>query len=294
MQEWRQAMHSRQDFPVLLTQAQRKVVAEIAPELADRLKLGERNQRTIPLTLAELKAIKEKATKAIRHASTGVVRNSLRHVIDLATQALDRSRGLRAIPAAERVYQFKITLLDTQPAIWRRIQVKDGTLDKLHEHIQTAMGWTNSHLNHFKIGEQYYGDPLLMQENFEEFGYEDSTSTKISDILPKTGRRLRFEYEYDFGDSWRHEVLFEGCPRPERGKRYPVCLEGARACPPEDVGGAWGYKEFLEALADPEHEDHDGLLEWAGGSFHPEAFDPAAATRAMRRGLPDWRSERWV
>ena len=80
----------------------------------------------------------------------------------------------------DTVYQFRITLLDTQPAIWRRIQVKDGTLDKLHEHIQTAMGWTNSHLHHFRVGEQLYGDPLLVQENFEEMEYEDSTATKLS------------------------------------------------------------------------------------------------------------------
>jgi hypothetical protein len=66
-------------------------------------------------------------------------------------------------------------------------------------------------------------------------------------------------------------------------------VEGARACPPEDVGGTWGYPEFLEGITDPEHKDHDGLLEWAGGSFDPEAFDPAAATREMHRGLPDWR-----
>src|SRR6478672_1472153 len=91
---------SRQHFPVRLTQAQRKVVAEVAPDLADRLKLDERNQRTIPFTLAELKAIKEKAGKAIRQASTGMVRNSLRHVTDIATQALQRSQGLGAIPAA--------------------------------------------------------------------------------------------------------------------------------------------------------------------------------------------------
>jgi hypothetical protein len=262
-------------------------VAEIAPDLADRLKLDERNQRTIPFTLAELKAIKEKAGKAIRQASTGLVRNSLRHVTDLASQALDRSRGLGVITTAERVYQFRITLLDTQPPIWRRIQVKDGTLDKLHEHIQSAMGWTNSHLHHFRVGEQLYGDPLLMQENFEEMEYEDSTNTKLSAILPRSGRRFRFEYEYDFGDGWRHEVLFEGCLRAERGKRYPVCIEGARACPPEDVGGVWGYQEFLEAMADPGHERHEEFLGWRG-PFNPEAFDPVKATKKMRRGLPDW------
>ena len=75
---------SSQRYPIKLTQAQRKVVAEIAPALADRLKLDQRNQRTIPFTLAELKAIKEKAGQAIRQAGTGMVRNSLRHVTDLA------------------------------------------------------------------------------------------------------------------------------------------------------------------------------------------------------------------
>jgi hypothetical protein len=100
-------MSSRQHFPVRLTQTQWKAVAEVAPELADRLKLDERNQRTIPLTPAELKAIKQKARQALREARTGAVRNSLRHVTDLAAQALDRSRDLGAIPAAQRVYQLK-------------------------------------------------------------------------------------------------------------------------------------------------------------------------------------------
>jgi hypothetical protein len=83
--------------------------------------------------------------------------------------------------------------------------------------------------------------------------------------------------------------LFEGVVRAERGQRYPRCLEGARACPPEDVGGTWGYEEVLEAVADPGHEQHVEFLTWAGGSFDAEAFDPAVATGRMRRGLPDWR-----
>ncbi len=278
-----------EQFPVKLTQAQLTVIADIAPELANRLKLDEKPQRTIQLTLAELKVIKEKAGKAIRQAKTGMVRNSLRHVTDIASQALDHFQGLGSIPVSERLYQFKITLKDFHPPIWRRIQVKNCTLDELHEHLQTAMGWTNSHLHHFEINEQFYGDPWLVDETFEEFGYEDSTSTRISEILPKSGKRFRFKYEYDFGDSWWHEILFEGCLRAERGKRYPVCIEGERACPPEDVGGTWGYKEFLAAIADPDHEEHEEFLHWIGGRFDPEEFDPTKATKRMWRGLPDWR-----
>jgi hypothetical protein len=156
------------------------------------------------------------------------------------------------------------------------------------------MGWTNSYLHHFKIGEQLYGDPMLLEESFAEMNYEDSTSTKLSQILPKTGQRFRFEYEYDFGDSWEHEVLFEGCVRAERSQGCPLCLEGARACPPEDVGGTWGYRGFLEALADLDHEEHEEYLRWVGGRFDPEVFDPLKATKQMKRGLPDWRSERWI
>jgi hypothetical protein len=182
------------------------------------------------------------------------------------------------------LYQFKIALLDTCPPIWRRIQVKDGTLDKLHEHIQTAMGWTNNHLHHFWLDSQLYGDDPMLHE----MTYKDSTRTKLSDILPQSGRRFCFQYEYDFGDGWRHEVLFEGCLRAERGKRYPLCVEGERACPPEDVGGTRGYQEFLEAMADPDHERHEKFREWIGGRFDPEAFEAAKATKRMRRGLPDW------
>jgi hypothetical protein len=152
------------------------------------------------------------------------------------------------------------------------------------------MGWTNSHLHHFRLGGQLYGDPLLMAENFEDMEYKDSTTTKVSDILPKGRKRFRFGYEYDFGDGWQHEVLFEGCVRPEAGKKYPLCVGGARACPPEDVGGVWGYADFVEAIRHADNERHEELLEWVGGNFGPEKFGPAKATEAMKRGLPDWRS----
>jgi len=186
-----------------------------------------------------------------------------------------------------RIFQFKINLNGTVPAIWRRIQVQDCTLDKLHEDIQTAMGWTNSHLHQFEIGGVRYGDPELLDDDFMDCECVDSNITNISEILPHDGTPMRFLYEYDFGDGWEHEVLFEGCPPVEPGLKYPTCVEGQRACPPEDVGGVWGYAEFLEALADPDHEQHDEMLDWSG-PFDPDAFDAEQASQQMRQGLPAW------
>jgi hypothetical protein len=134
---------------VLLTQAQRKVVAALLPTFAERLKLDEKNPRTISFTPKELESIREKAEAARPHAENGMKRNSLRHVVDAVTKAIEETEGIGSIPASERLFQFKITLLESKPQIWRRIQVKDSTLDKFHERIQTTMGWTNSHLHHF-------------------------------------------------------------------------------------------------------------------------------------------------
>ena len=188
------------------------------------------------------------------------------------------------------LYQFKIALVGFKPLIWRRIQVKDCTLDKLHEHIQTAMGWTNSHLHHFDIKGKFYGDPELLDDGFEDFECGDSTMLVLSGTLPKTNKRFAFKYEYDFGDCWEHEVLFEGSPPVDPKAKYPLCLEGERACPPEDCGGVGGYFDFLEAIANPKHEEHENMLEWIGGSFNPEAFDAKKTTKEMKKGLPDWRT----
>ena len=164
-------------YNVLLTQAQRKVVADLLPKLADRLKLDEKNPRTISFTPKELESIRVKAEAARPNAQNGMIRNSLRHVVDAVTKALEEVEGIGSIPASERLYQFKITLLESQPQIWRRIQVKDSTLDKFHERIQTAMGWMNSHLHQFEIDGKRYGDPQLIDDGFEDFECVDSTVT---------------------------------------------------------------------------------------------------------------------
>lgn len=212
-----------------------------------------------------------------------------------STSALPTGLG-QAKPTTSRsgkvtghVYQLKVTLLGCAPPIWRRIQVADCTLDKLHEHIQTAMGWTNSHMHHFLINNKRYGDPRFMLDNFDDLDYADSTTTMLSEIVPENSQTFRFGYEYDFGDSWEHEILFEGRLPADPDQRYPLCLEGARACPPEDVGGVWGYADFLEAIGDPDHEDHEDMKNWIGGRFDPEGFNPKAVTRRMKQDLPDWR-----
>jgi hypothetical protein len=187
------------------------------------------------------------------------------------------------------VYQFKITLLGVKPPIWRRILVPECTLAELHAHIQCAMGWTNSHLHQFRIGDQYFSDPTLMEDAFDELECEDSTVVRLSDIVPPNKKRFRLVYEYDFGDSWEHEVLLEAVLPPEPGVNYPLCVTGKRACPPEDIGGVWGYADFLQAIVDPKHELRDMIDSSFAREFDAEKFDPADATKAMHVGLPDWR-----
>ena len=118
----------------------------------------------------------------------------------------------------------------------------DCTLDTLHEHIQAAMGWTNSHMHHFRIDGRLYGDPMLLEETFGELQYKDSTTTRLSDILPEGGEPLRFEYEYDFGDGWLHEIAFEGRLRadPKRSIRSAWRANGpARPRTWAASGGTW-------------------------------------------------------
>jgi len=278
-----------QQFPLKLTLAQRKVVAEVLAPFSERLRLDEPNERLVSFSLDEMRAIHEQARLAIQRTDSGMKRNSLRHVAYVTEQAIEHFQGIGRIPVKDRIYQIKIRLKGIKPPIWRRIQTRDCTLEKLHEQIQTALGWTNSHLHCFRINGKPYGNPLLMEEDFDESRYTDSTVAMLSKIVPQSGQRFYFEYEYDFGDCWRHEVLFEGCLRAEPGQRYPLCLEGERACPPEDVGGTSGYRAFLRAVTNPTHRRHEENLVWVGGSFDPEAFDPEKATREMRLGLPNWR-----
>ncbi|MHB1326243.1 MAG: IS1096 element passenger TnpR family protein [Thermoleophilia bacterium] len=175
------------------------------------------------------------------------------------------------------VYQLKIILKGSKPPIWRRIQTPDTTLDRLSDYILTAMGWIGGHLHGFRARNQFYGVPD------PEWGTQDmidESTVRLSDIV--SPRQKKFSYEYDFGDGWEHEALVEKVLEAEPGAVYPVCLTGRRACPPEDVGGIYGYYDFLEAIGDPGNPDHDDLLEWTGGEFDPVAFDLEETNEALK------------
>lgn len=187
-----------------------------------------------------------------------------------------------------RLFQFKVTLLGTDPPVWRRIQVLDCTLDQLHEHLQMAMGWSNSHLHEFLIEGRRAGDPELLEDSLGELDGINSTKKPLSRLIPENSAGFKFHYVYDLGDCWEHEILFEGCPPKRPQEVYPQCTEGERACPPEDVGGVYGFYDYLEAIRDPEHERHEELIEWLS-PFDPDRFSPKLATNAMQEGMPGWR-----
>ena len=167
-------------------------------------------------------------------------------------------------------YELKITLMNIEPQIWRRIAV-DGqsSLGDLHVIFQIVMGWTNSHLHEFRIGDSRFG---ICMSDLDDWGEEtlDEEGFLLEHVAPFTG--VEFSYEYDFGDGWKHMVKVEAIKESEPEVILPACLAGERACPPEDVGGTSGYQEFLEALADSGHPEHATSLVWVGGNFDPENF----------------------
>lgn len=185
-------------------------------------------------------------------------------------------------PAHEtHIYQLKVTLCDIKPPIWRRFHVpSDMKLGKLHQVIQIVMGWTNSHMHQFKVGKTYYG--TTYPDDFDGMPEtRDENKTKIAELVSKP--KAKFVYEYDFGDSWEHEVVLEKILSPESGVHYPTCLEGKRACPPEDCGGVWGYANLLEVIEDEDHPEHEDILEWLGEEFDSEAFEVEAVNKALKR-----------
>jgi len=175
------------------------------------------------------------------------------------------------------IHQFKITLLDSNPAIWRRIQVPATyTFWDLHVAIQSAMGWEDYHLHMFRIGTRseiiINGNPTDDDFDFcNDKNAFNSWEVETSRFLEAPGDVAI--YEYDMGDSWLHEILLEGIFLKEKGIKYPRCIAGARACPPEDCGGIYGFEHILKVLASPRHPERKDIVEWMGPKYEAEKFD---------------------
>ncbi|MFC3451402.1 plasmid pRiA4b ORF-3 family protein [Amycolatopsis speibonae] len=221
------------------------------------------------LQLETLRITTDRDTKqvleALRRLGAVTLRDESAELTDLGRAGMRRLLGMPE--AGDPIYQVKITLLEIEGLpVWRRVLVPaDIRLDRLHVVIQAAMGWENYHLHYFLDGETHYG------EAEPELQYRDERKVRLKDLV-KPGGRL--EYNYDFGDSWDHEILVEEAKVATADGRYPRCVAGQAACPPEDVGGTGGYARLIQILGEPGHEEHQDIVGWLGLD-DPSRFDAA-------------------
>jgi hypothetical protein len=170
-----------------------------------------------------------------------------------------------------KIIQLKVTLKRSRPPIWRRIQVPyDSTFEDLHEDIQLAMGWHNYHMHSFSFRDNYSGQNLIIGPADDDEADHKERRELLKEWFPRLGKKC--EYTYDFGDDWEHTILFEDILPAGSGIKYPLCVAGKRACPPEDSGGTWGYEDMLETIKDPKNEQYEEILEWLGADFDPDRF----------------------
>lgn len=173
----------------------------------------------------------------------------------------------------------RIELLDTDPPIWRQVEVPTAiTLKGLHDVVQAAMGWFNQHLWEFRIGRTYYGLPVPGGWNAD--ATRDARKVALAELLKP--RRTVIDYTYDMGDSWDHRLTVTDVRRAEPGAAYPRLVAGERPAPPEDCGGIPGFYAALEAAADPKHPEHEEVAEWLG-DYDAERYNELALERAVGR-----------
>jgi hypothetical protein len=197
----------------------------------------------------------------------------------MAKRRQQRAPHPRPTEGIDTVLRFTVMLEEAEPPIWRRIEIP-ATYDfwGLHVAIQDAMGWLDSHLHEFEVTGPSTGDVVRVGIPDDEFPDERPMAPgwvlPVAPYFREPGVTVR--YVYDFGDDWVHRVTFEGRSRRAAEAKYPRCVGGARRCPPKDCGGIGGFEEFLAAIADPQHDEHEAMLTWAGGAYDADDFDPAA------------------
>lgn len=257
--------------------------AELPAHLSERL-AAKGGESTAPsFTLDELDELLDCVEGSVYRAK-GNERQKMLRIVEKVSKVLgaiidpNQMPGRQPGAKTDAVFQIKMSLNGIDPPIWRRIQTKDCLLTELHDLIQVTMGWEFDHLYRFDIGGVEYADLEMMNDG----EVEDAGDARLSEVLPPENRRPRFEYEYDFGDGWIHQLIVEERFPPEQGMKYPVCIAGQRACPPEDCGGPWSYMDLVEVMSDPEARKDDERMEWLG-DFDPEQFDVKAVNKKWRR-----------
>jgi hypothetical protein len=283
-----------QTYPLKLTRHQRESLihcTRLKRSLKNKLEGVAGGSQLVLLTRKELDLMDDEVGEAVVYAPSTHEKHLIAVLDKIASFSEEDHQGHAPRPRkrapdkySDLLFQFRVTLLDVHPPVWRRFQVRDCTLAFLHNVIQVVMGWENYHLHQFVIAGERYGPPAP-----DEFDFgpktKDENRLLLSSLLPKTAKRIRWIYDYDFGDGWRHEVLFEGYPALDKEQKYPLCLEGERACPPEDCGGPWGYADFLDAIKKSRHEQHEDMLKWIGEDFDPDEFDVRKVNAEVKRYL---------
>jgi hypothetical protein len=274
-------------YPLKLTEKQREALIHatgLRRGLKNKIGQVPEGSQTIRFTRKELEETVSEVETAVRFAPSPfkeqlvAVYGKLEDLRDaLEDEPVKQSR--KRTETTGSIYEFKVTLKGSDPSIWRRFEVTDITLGALHDVLQVVMGWENSHMHQFIVNGTYYGQATPDDLDLD---VEDEDGILLGQIF--TGRKKpHIVYEYDFGDNWEHEIVLEKRLEPEPGFEYPRCVEGARACPPEDCGGIGIYAKFVEAISDPRHPNHREMKEWIGRKFDPEKFSVDKVNKELRR-----------
>ena len=203
----------------------------------------------------------------------------------VVTAGTDGNTGWMVDPET-LLHQVKITIAGIDPPIWRRLLLpRDLNFAQLHEVIQAAFGWTDSHLHQFIVGGLIVGAPEFDEDGLSDHQTFEATTVYLRDLDFLHWPEPKILYEYDFGDGWRHWIEFETELPAQIGEKYPLIVDGARHGPPEDCGGPNGYGRFLDAWSNPDHDEHREIRTWVGRAFRPEAFDRAKVQKAINSAL---------
>ena len=280
------------DVEVALTSAQRVAASELMPGFSDRFCPETKGKKRVRLDPEHWNILANLASAEIKREHGRRI-TRLRNLRDAIVGGLSEDGSLPSATSTSKsekktgdknttenkIFRLRIELTASDPLIWREIEIPDCSFAQLHLAIQTAMGWDNSHLHEFIIGQKRYSIP----DPFGDFGEAaiDSTTVRLSDVIRRKGKKFR--YVYDFGDDWQHAIQVQSIGKADSLVSYPRCVAGERNCPPEDCGGIWGFHELLEIVSDPKHPEYEERIEWCG-HFDPQELDLSCTTERMQAG----------